>query len=40
MRMAILDVFQDAIHFTVEENTVYVHAVLGTARDPQLWKKD
>lgn len=39
MRMAILDVFQDAIHFTVEGNTVYVHAVLGTARNPQLWNK-
>ncbi|MGL1885482.1 MAG: hypothetical protein OCD76_03115 [Reichenbachiella sp.] len=38
IRMAMLDVFQDAIHFTVEENIVYVHAVLGTARDPKLWK--
>ena len=39
VRMAFLDIFQDAIHFTVEENTVYVHAVLGTSRDPQLWSK-
>jgi len=39
MRMAFFVVFQDAIHFTVEENTVYIHAVLGTARDPQLWSK-
>lgn len=40
VRMAFLDIFQDAIHFTVERNTVYVHAVLGTSRDPQLWNKD
>lgn len=39
MRMAFLDVFQDAIHFTVEGDTVYVHAVLGMARDSQLWGK-
>jgi len=39
VRMAFLDIFQDAIHYTVEENTVYVHAILGTRRDPQLWTR-
>jgi len=39
MRIAFLDIFQIAIHFTVDKNNVYVHAVLGTSRDPQLWSK-
>ncbi|MCV9388269.1 type II toxin-antitoxin system RelE/ParE family toxin [Reichenbachiella ulvae] len=39
VRMAILSVFKEAIHFTVEENRVYVHAVLATARDPKIWNK-
>lgn len=39
IRLALLDVFPETIHFSVEENTVYIHAVLGTARDPQLWNK-
>ncbi|WP_109832746.1 hypothetical protein [Reichenbachiella versicolor] len=39
MRMAFLDLFQDALHFIVEGKVVYVHAVLGIARDSQLWDK-
>ena len=39
VRMAILDTFPDAIHFVVEEGTVYVLAVLGTARDPKNWDR-
>jgi toxin ParE1/3/4 len=39
IRMAFLDTFEDAIHYIVEENKVYVLAVLGTHDDPKKWIK-
>lgn len=37
VRIALLDVFPVGIHYTVEEDTIYVHAVLGTEEDPRFW---
>lgn len=39
IRMAFLDTFEDAIHYIVEENMVYVLAVLATRDDPKKWIK-
>jgi len=37
-RFALLNGFPYAIHYTIEKNNVYVHAVLSTNRDPIIWK--
>ena len=37
-RFALLGNFPYAIHYTIEEGKVYVHAVLSTDRDPTIWK--
>jgi len=39
VRMVKVNRFPICIHYTIEENTVFVHAALSTSRDPQLWKK-
>jgi toxin ParE1/3/4 len=27
------------VHYTIEENTIFIHAVTSTSRDPQIWKE-
>lgn len=39
VRMAKVNRFPVCLHFTIEEDTVFVHAALSTNRDPQLWRK-
>lgn len=39
VRMVKLNSFPICLHYTIEENTVFVHAAFSTSRDPQLWKK-
>ena len=38
MRFALLKRFPFAIHFIVQDNNIYVLAVLSTHRNPQSWK--
>ncbi len=39
-RFAFIDKFPYAIHFVLEEDVVYVLAVLSTHRDPEIWKTE
>ena len=39
VRMAKINRFPICLHYTIEEDTVFIHAVLNTSRDPQIWKK-
>jgi toxin ParE1/3/4 len=39
VRMAKINRFPICLHYTIEGNTVFIHAVLSTSRDPQIWKK-
>lgn len=39
VRMVKVNHFPICLHYTIEENTVFIHAVLGTSRDPQIWKE-
>lgn len=39
VRMVKVNRFPICLHYTIEENTVFVHAALSTSRDPQLWNK-
>jgi len=36
VRLGFLKSFPVAVHFTIEEDTIFVHAVLGTYRDPKI----
>lgn len=38
-RMVKINRFPICLHYTIEEDTVFIHAVLSTSRDPQIWKK-
>lgn len=38
VRLGFLKRFPAAVHFTIEEETIFVHAVLGTRRNPKIWE--
>jgi toxin ParE1/3/4 len=38
VRLGFLKRFPVAVHFTVEEENIFVHAVLGTRRNPKIWE--
>ena len=37
VRIAFLDIFPVGIHYTVENDKIFIHALLGTAENPQFW---
>ena len=37
-RLALIKRFPFAIHYTIEQKTVYILAVLSTSRNPKIWK--
>lgn len=39
VRMAKVSRFHVCIHFTVEDESIFVHAVLHSGRDPKIWLK-
>lgn len=39
IRMVKVNQFPICLHYTIEGNTVFIHAALSTSRDPQRWKK-
>lgn len=39
VRMGFLKRFPVAVHFTVEEEKIFVHAILGTGRNPKIWEE-
>ncbi len=39
IRLALVHRFPFAIHFTVEEDKIYVLAVLSTYRNPKIWEE-
>lgn len=39
MRFALVRRFPYAIHYTIESQKVYVHAVLSTYKSPTIWKE-
>ncbi|MEP3387799.1 MAG: type II toxin-antitoxin system RelE/ParE family toxin [Reichenbachiella sp.] len=36
-RLTLVKKFPYAIHYTLEKNLIYVHAVLSTSRNPKIW---
>jgi toxin ParE1/3/4 len=38
VRLGFLKHFPVAVHFTIEEENIFVHAVLGTRRNPKIWE--
>ncbi|WP_420580579.1 type II toxin-antitoxin system RelE/ParE family toxin [Reichenbachiella sp.] len=37
-RLTLVKRFPYAIHYTLEKNFIYIHAVLSTSRNPKIWK--
>lgn len=40
VRFALLQKFPFAIHFIIDDNCIYVLAVLSTQHNPQIWKRE
>lgn len=38
-RMVKIKRFPVCAHFTIDENNVFVHAVLSSSRNPEIWRK-
>lgn len=38
VRLGFLKLFPVAIHFTIEEENIFIHAVLGTRMNPKIWE--
>lgn len=36
-RLTLVKKFPYAIHYTLEKNFIFVHAVLSTSRNPKIW---
>ena len=39
VRMKKIQRFPVCLHFTIEDKTVFVHAILSTSRNPRVWEK-
>ncbi len=39
VRMVKVNRFPICVHYTLEDGTVFIHAVLATRRDPSLWNQ-
>lgn len=39
VHMAKINRFPYCIHYTIEQNTVFIHAVLNTKRNPENWNR-
>jgi hypothetical protein len=39
VRMTKINLFPICLHYTIEGSKIFIHAVLSTSRDPQIWKR-